>query len=680
MTDSILQMRPYPLGAHCCADGIFVSFVSKEEKCGVILYNRKTGKRLCRISFGPEEKLGNIYYKWIPDVKASEISYQFYEEDRIFADPNAKMFVGRTIYGHKREDKDLRAGFLPVGFDWEGDRRPKIPYEDCIGYCMHVRGFTRHFSSGVTHQGTFLGIVEKLPYLKELGITTVELQPAYEFLELQNRVESKKQNSYSGHWESMVQEQSQEDPGKYTNYWGYKKGYYYAPKGGYAAGEEPSLEFKEMVKAFHKNGMEVIMQFYFPEDVPDREIPEILRFWAWEYHVDGFHLIGANLPIALVAEDHALADTKLWYFDFDADAVYGDDKTPKYRNMAQYRDDFMYDMRRFLKGDSNMLGSVLYHMRNNPAQKGCLNYITNYYGFTLMDLVSYDFKHNEANGEQNQDGNDSNQSWNCGVEGSSRKGRILRLRRKQIKNALCMLFFSQSTPLLFMGDEFGNSQKGNNNPYCQDNEVTWLNWKDLEKNRDLYEFTKELIALRKAHPILHQEKELRIMDYISCGYPDLSYHGEAAWRPSLEGNSHQVGLMYCGKYAETDQKKEDDFFYVALNMHWEPHIFAMPRLPKELRWELLLQTEELQEDGKSGRPEGISVPQKDTLSGKDVKDQWQTERVGARSVAVYVSRPDSSNHSKDKKQTRKGSRVQGNAAGALSASQMENYQIEGAEK
>lgn len=637
MTDRRLQITPYPLGAHCEADGIRVSFVSREENCGVILYDRSTGRRLRRIPFGPEERMGRIHYKWIPGIDASQISYQFYEGDKVVADSHARVFVSKGTYGRRREEKDLKAGFLAEEFEWEGDHNPRIPYEDCVCYCMHVRGFTRHPSSGVEHRGSFRGVTEKLPYLKQLGITTVELQPAYEFLEMSTKEElhSEIPSVFHKEKEEDAERAVSEEEKKVLdriNYWGYKKGYYYAPKEGYAFGEDASVEFKEMVKAFHQNGMEVVMQFYFPREVSQREIPEILRFWVLEYHVDGFHLMGERLPLNLIATDAGLADTKLWHHEFDADRIYEEEEEPGYRNLAVYRDDYMYDMRRYLKGDADMLDSILYHMRSNPGKLGRINYFTNYYGLTMMDLVSYDSKHNEENGENNRDGCDYNNSWNCGTEGPSRRKQIMALRRKQIKNALSMLFLSQAVPLIFMGDEFGNSQKGNNNPYCQDNEITWLNWKDLEKNADLYEFTAGLIALRKAHPILHQEKELRVMDYISCGYPDLSYHGEAAWRPSMDGHNRHIGIMFCGKYARINRRQEDNFFYVALNMHWEAHEFAMPRLPKGMKWELLLQTEDKAQEEYSGKKEHV---RKDAAANEDT---WQTRKVPPRTVAIYVGK------------------------------------------
>ncbi|MGN1147599.1 MAG: hypothetical protein ACI4TB_04200, partial [Lachnospiraceae bacterium] len=367
-----------------------------------------------------------------------------------------------------------------------------------------------------------------------------------------------------------------------------------SPKNSYAYSKDAVTEFKDMVKTLHQNGMEIIMQFYFTEKVSEQEIPEILRYWVMEYHVDGFHLKGENINTGVLAADPALARTKLWYYGFsekksEADATVG--TVTGMRQLAEYRDDYRYDMRRFLKGDEGMLPSVMYYLRCNPSWEGKVNYLTNYDGFTLMDLVSYERKHNEANGEENKDGNDYNASWNCGQEGHTRKRTVAALRLKQIKNALMLLFLSQGTPLLFMGDEFGNSQEGNNNPYCQDNTITWLNWRNLESGREIYDFSRALIKLRREHPVFRQEKELRLMDYGSCGYPDASYHGEVPWRPDTASYSRQLGVMYCGKYAYVDKRTPDDFFYVAYNMHWEPHQFAMPKLPRGLCWELCMSSD-----------------------------------------------------------------------------------------
>ncbi|MFR6334367.1 MAG: hypothetical protein ACLUOI_40045 [Eisenbergiella sp.] len=246
-------------------------------------------------------------------------------------------------------------------------------------------------------------------------------------------------------------------------------------------------------------------------------------------------------------------------------------------------------------------------LEEKSKQTGVINYITNYSGFTLADLVSFDRKHNEANGEENRDGETYNVSWNCGAEGKTRKKSILELRLKQMKNAMLLLLTAQGTPMIVSGDEFGFSHGGNNNPYCQDNAVSWLNWKLMETNREFFSFVKEAVAFRKKHPVLHRPDELTMMDYIACGYPDLSLHGEEAWKLNADGLSRQAGLMYCGCYAKVDKKNNDNFIYIAYNMHWEEHDFALPALPPDLKWAKVLDTvSDRQEEGENGRTAAVA--------------------------------------------------------------------------
>lgn len=579
MTKIRMQQNPYPLGAHAEAGRIRFAYATKAASCGVILYNRKTGRLLRKEAFSAEEKVGNVYCKYIEDLRADQISYQFYEGERKIPDPFARRFDNRKGYGKLKSESDLKSLIPTEEFDWEGDKNPRLRYSDSIGYCMHVRGFTAHSSSRVADKGTYRGIIEKIPYLKETGITTIELQPCYEFLELEPET-SPVPNYYL---------QSQEQ-GQKLNYWGYKKGYYYTPKSSYAAGEDAVTEFKELVKALHQNGMELVMQFYFPKEVRAASIPEILRFWVLEYHVDGFHLMGTDLQVETAASDPLLADTKIWYYSFDINAVYGRNEIPDIPNLACCQDDYLYTIRRFLKGDENMLEELLYQMRRIPQKTGRVHYLTNYYGFTMMDMVSYDYKHNEANGEDNRDGNNYNCSWNCGEEGNSRKLKVKQLRQRQIENAYAILLCTQSMPLIFMGDEFGNSQRGNNNPYCQDNLIAWLDWRDLQKHQELYNFWKQTVQVRKEHPILRRDQEAKLMDYTSCGYPDLSYHGKNAWRAQTESYNRHIGILYCGKYAIKPDGKEDDFLYFAMNMHWESRELALPKLPKGMKWEKVFAT------------------------------------------------------------------------------------------
>lgn len=605
MTNMSGNRNPYPLGARPEAGGICFSFVSREADCGILLYNSGTGRELRKIPFTEEDRLGNIYCKMVEGIQPETVTYQFYRGRDIVPDEHGRVFPGKHAFGKKDEKSGKKAGFLPDIYDWEGDRCPEIPYSEAICYCIHVRGFTKHVSSEVKSRGTFAGIEEKISYLKELGVTTLELQPAYEFAEEEEAEKGKKLPSY------CVPGISGTSAGdRRVNYWGYKKGYYYAPKAAYSASGNAPEEFRSLVKALHKNHMELVMQFYFPEGADRNEIPGILRFWTLEYHVDGFHLMGENLPVDMLAADHLLADKKIMYYGFGRETVYDKMDSPRFPHLAEYNDSYLYDMRKLLKGDDNMLGSALRHMRYIPEKAGRIHYLTNYYGFTLADLVSYDHKHNEANGEENRDGNDYNCSWNCGEEGTTRSRRVRQLRLRQMKNAICMLLLTQSTPLIFMGDEFGNTQNGNNNPWCQDNGTCWLDWRMLKRNGELLEFWKQAIAFRRKHPILHPESQLRLMDYISCGYPDLSYHGESAWRSHIESYNRHAGIMLCGKYAEIDNFKTDDFIYIAMNMHWESHRLALPKLPKGMCWRMAFATAEeeyITESPEENRDSGVTV-------------------------------------------------------------------------
>ncbi|MDE5952111.1 MAG: hypothetical protein K2H12_11080, partial [Acetatifactor sp.] len=380
---------------------------------------------------------------------------------------------------------------------------------------------------------------------------------------------------------------------------------------------DPATELRELVRALHLRGMEIVLQFYFPDHVPTDEILNVLRYWSWAYHVDGFHLMGGALHIHAIAADPALSDRKLWYYDFPAEQIYGYEKVPAYRNLAVYNEGFQQDARRFLKGDEGMLQAVTQRMRCNPRQKGVINYLADYAGFTMMDMVSYDRKHNEDNRENNRDGSDCNFSWNCGVEGPSRKKQIQALRMKQLRNAFTLLMLSQGTPYFFMGDEFGRTQKGNNNPYCQDNAVTWVNWGEMAKREELYDYVRELIRLRRQHSIFHLEQECRLMDYRSCGSPDMSYHGTEAWRPAWEPYNRHIGIMLNGAYG---REEEENCWYIAINMHWESHDFAMPRLPKGQIWRRVLTTE-------AGNGE---AQQSAALEG-------QVVRMAPRSIALYCS-------------------------------------------
>lgn len=613
--------KPYPLGVTTEFGYTYFSVViNKGKDCGIILYDKRKGKET-RIPFEKQNKYGSIYSMAIKDLDIKRYAYNFYNGEEVFTDPYAKVIHGHSKWG--KEEPLLKGGFLNTDYQWEEDRPLRIPYEDSILYCLNVRAFTKHKSSGVAHKGTFRGIIEKIPHLKELGITAIELMPAYEFDEI-NKQEERIAVTMEKAKQNCLLPTQPDTPEKY-NCWGYKEAYYFAPKAAFSADGDPAAEFKDMVKALHENGIEIIMQFYFPDTVKQGLILDAIRYWVLEYHIDGVHLKGNGLPLMGLATEPLLTDTKLFYYDFPYEQIYGEDEVPEYRNLASYKDDYMYAVRRFLKGDDSMVGTFLELQRRNPSKYGVVNYMTNYYGFTLTDMVSYDKKHNDANGEQNMDGNDYNATWNCGVEGATRRKNILELRKRQMKNALAMLFLSQGTPLIYSGDELGNTRHGNNNPYCQDNDTGWVKWHMTESGKAVFAFLKELITLRKTHPILHKPEELKVIDYIGCGYPDLSYHGEEAWRPDLNLYSRVAGVMYCGCYAKKERNKDDDFFYVAYNMHWLPHTFGLPKLPKGMKWCLAADT---------GNHDCTVM----TKELAEAPEEQQNVEVGARTVQIYISK------------------------------------------
>ena len=321
-------------------------------------------------------------------------------------------------------------------------------------------------------------------------------------------------------------------------------------------------------------------------------VMECLKYYMLEYHVDGFILNPFVVSLEALNQDPLLKGIKLMQKD----------------------DRFQNIMRRFLKGDEGMVWDVIWALKHHTKKDGKFNYITGHTGFTLHDLVSYDGKHNEANGEQNQDGPDYNYSWNCGIEGPSRKKNIVELRNKQVCNAFALLLTAQGMPCILAGDEFGNSQKGNNNVYCQDNETSWLDWNSWKRHEELYTYVKRLIAFRKKHPALHREKALLEQDKIGCGVPDVSYHGENAWQVPAEVPSRQLGVMYSGVDVE------DVTCYFAYNMHWNDHTYALPSLPKKKIWyRVLWDGQGLQEDERR------------------VEDQKKIE-VEARSVVFLIGK------------------------------------------
>ena len=536
----VVQGAPLPLGVSRQKEALnFAVEVKEGKQCTLLLYKCGENVPMEKIPMKEEARTGTVRCVMLSDLPAQVCEYNYEIDGKIVTDPYAKGIAGRERWNDQVDFTPHQVrGKIPQKeeYPWEDDCPLRIPEEDVIAYSLHVRGFTRHSSSKVKKKGTFRGVMEKLPYLKELGINQIQCMPVYEF----------------------------EERGRKVNYWGYGEGFFFAPKASYAADHDAQKELKELVKTCHREGIEVVLDFPFTAQTRFQIVEDCLRYYVMEYHIDGFLLNPYQVPVEFLRRDPVLSGTKLLIKD----------------------ESFQNTMRRFLKGDEGMIASIAEQFRRKTSVSGSCNYITNHTGFTLEDLVSYDAKHNEANGEQNQDGPDYNYSWNCGVEGKTRKKQIVKLRQGQKRNAMFLLMTAQGTPCLLAGDEFGNSQGGNNNVYCQDNETGWVDWSRLEREKSFFHYVKELIAFRKKHGILHQKEALTGTDRSGSGIPDISYHGEAAWQIQQEASSRQLGILYSGS-----PKKESNCFLV-YNMHWIAHSFALPALPKDQAWYQVMSTEE----------------------------------------------------------------------------------------
>ena len=591
--------------------------VDAPENAEVSLLLYKKRGRITEVPFPKEYTVGRIHNLRIEDFDPEEYEYNFKIDGEVVQDPWAYGIRGREHFGsHADSSKEIRCRFLSEKeYDWEKDQSPDIGYEDMILYKVHVRGYTRQMRGLVAKRGTFAGLTEMIPYWKELGINTVELMPAYEFCEVPLNPPRQKEHIRSIHREDRV------------NYWGYTSGFYFSPKVSYCAGGEPEQEFRDMIREFHRNGISCIMEFYFPETVSGIMALRVLQFWKTFYHVDGFHVLGDGANSGILMEDGILSGTKLIFQNFDFDRFYRG-KLPEKRCGAVTNMNFLQDMRRFLKSDEGMVEAAAWHIRYSSDNHGVINYMVCQDGFTMNDLVCYNYRHNEANGEDNQDGTSFNYSWNCGVEGPTRKQAVRQMRERQVKNGFLMMLLSRGVPMIYGGDEIGNSQEGNNNAYCQDNPVGWIDWKGLTRNEKLLEFVKGAIAFRREHPILRTPQELKGVDYLSKGFPDVSLHGERAWYCSFENTSRLLGIMYYGAYAEKEDGTPDDFIYVAYNFHWENRNVALPNLPDGMCWKKVADT--------SAREGGFLT--------EDQTEYRKSAEISPRTIVVLMGRQEEKKH------------------------------------
>jgi len=645
-----MKLRPgrvLPFGATIVQGGVnFSIFSSAATACWLVLYHKREPEPFAVIPFSDEFRIGNVYAMVVYDLDYEEIEYGYmfdgpnnfaqghwFDKTKVLLDPYAKVISGREIWGEVPFPDHhglypYRSRILMDDFDWQGDKPLEIPMRDLVIYEMHVRGLTMHPSAKVKHPGTFAAVREKIPYFKKLGINCVELLPVYEFDEFEN-------------WRM-----SPDGRTKLLNYWGYSTVSFFAPKAGLAATGKLGMqadELKTLIRDLHKNGIEVILDVVFNHTAEGNEngpyisfrgidnktyyiltpdgwyynfsgcgntlncnnpivrnmILDCLRYWASEYHIDGFRFDLASIlgrdqngapienPPLLenLAFDPVLGKCKLIAEAWDAGGLYQVGSFPSWGRWTEWNGKYRDDVRKFLKGEPGKTWLVAQGMQGsphvyNPYYRGncaSVNFVTCHDGFTMMDLFSYNWKDNFANGENNNDGTNDNDSWDCRVPGFS-EDEVLALRKKMIKNAMSILLLSHGVPMINAGDEFGNSQNGNNNTYCQDNELSWLNWDDLEKNKDIFDYVSALIALRKSHDCLRSPDHS--WGATSNGYPRVSFHGTAPWSADYAGN--MVGVMFCG---------DDDFVYIGINMHWDGQGFGLPVLPPGFKWSLYLASE-----------------------------------------------------------------------------------------
>ena len=573
MTDfPVRPVIPERVGVHENVHGTYFTVaVPGGQEAELLLYRKGEAQPCQVISLPEEERIGEVSSVFVAIDHKEEYEYNYRIGKKMIGDPYTHSL-------RRHVDQEGRTSVRGVITREKGaESRPlEIPYHESILYKIHVKGFTMQKPAGVKHPGTFLGVEERIPYLKELGINGLILMPVYEFLEREEK------ESFYELDQSIKVMQPQGD--KKENYWGYTDGLYFAPKESYAASDNSAAEFAALVDALHKAGIECILEFYFAPDTVSGFVTDVLHYWRCHYAIDGFRLMGWGNWIHSVVSDPMLRKTKLLFTSFDTGAIYRD-KVPYVKNLGEMNGGYQQLMRRFLKGDADInISQVCEAQRAFSAREGFVQYLVDHDGFTLADMVSYEEKHNQANGENNRDGNPVNLTWNCGVEGPTRKASVQKLRRQQARNAMLLMLTSQGTPMLYGGDEVLNSQDGNNNAWCQDNPVGWISWGKGKNSLRMQEFVKEAIAFRKAHPILHMDRPFRMSDYRSCGIPDISYHSEVAWMNTGADTRQGTGILYCGEYAAGDDRKADDTIYIICNMYWQDQKFALPKVPGGREW------------------------------------------------------------------------------------------------
>lgn len=612
--------------------------------CELLLFHRAQAQPAAVLPFPAHYRIGDVWSMIVFGLDIYEFEYAYrmdgpcdpargllFDKSHILLDPYARAVTGQSEWGKPALDDFYKARVVENDFDWGGFYQPPIPMANLVIYEAHVRGFTRHPSAGVENPGTFSGLVEKIPYLKGLGVNAVELMPIFEFDEMRAA------RTVNG---SLL-----------LDYWGYNSVCFFAPNTGYTAELEYNREgtsLKKMIRALKENGIEVILDVVFNHTAEGDEngpcfcfkgmdnnvyymltpdgryynfsgcgntlncnhpivqqmILECLRYWVVNYRVDGFRfdlasILGRNQDgspmnkpplLESLAFDPILSGVKLIAEAWDAGGLYQVGTFPAWNRWAEWNGRYRDDLRAFLKGDGGCALAAANRIAGSPdiydperRANASVNFITCHDGFTLRDLYSYNQKHNEKNGWNNTDGTDDNRSWNCGAEGETDDTEILALRRRLAKNAMAVLLCSRGTPMLLAGDEFGNTQQGNNNPYCQDNEISWLNWALLQEapGKDMFHFTQALLAFRQAHPVIRMA-----LAPSATGFPDISYHGELPFAAEYTAHTRLIGVMFAGK---ADDERED-IVYIGINAYWEGCAISLPKLPDGYHWQVAVNT------------------------------------------------------------------------------------------
>lgn len=629
-------------GACVASNGVSFTINSHgATRCTLLLFKPQASKPYARIPFPDSYRIGDTYSMLVFDIKPDEFEYAFsfdgpyepakgllFNEENVLLDPYSRAVTGQRKWGEKPEggkDFEYRARVVKSSFDWGNIKQLEQPFEDLVIYETHVRGYTKDKSSGVSAPGTFAGLKDKIPYLKDLGINAVELMPIFEFDEMESA--------------RVV------DGVQLYNYWGYNTVSFFAPNTSYAFNEEHNHEgdeLKSLIKALKENGIEVILDVVFNHTAEGNEmgpcfsfkgidnnvyymltpdahyynfsgcgnvmncnhpvvrsfIIDCLRHWAIEYRVDGFRfdlasILGrdqngapmANPPILeSLAFDPVLGKMKLIAEAWDAGGLYQVGSFPSWNRWAEWNGRYRDDMRSFLKGDDGMAGNAITRITGSrdlysPESRGhkaSVNFLTCHDGFTLYDLYSYTEKHNEKNGWNNTDGDNNGHSWNCGAEGETDDPNVNGLRRRLIKNAFAALLCSRGPAMFFAGDEFCNTQFGNNNAYCQDNIISWLDWSRLEEFKEIHDFVRHMIQFRKEHPILR-----KMTKPSSCQFPEISVHNGTPFNASTDYKTKLIGIMYAGR---NEEDTEDDIVFYCMNAYWEPLVMQLPVLPNGKHW------------------------------------------------------------------------------------------------